>query len=93
MLGDLFMSSIKRRVREYPQLGEALKQGIAPLGEHETVFNLISTLNRECQRRIADAVSAALENGQFLPMFDALSAVARSSSFCSLLLRPVPPES
>jgi glycosyltransferase involved in cell wall biosynthesis/predicted metal-dependent phosphoesterase TrpH len=77
---DLFMNllgtSIRKRMREQPELCEALNYGTAPLAEHESMFNLVSGMNRDIAGGIAAAVERGLGEGSIAPLFDALSAVA-----------------
>jgi glycosyltransferase involved in cell wall biosynthesis len=76
LLAELFGDSCRARVTAQPQLLEALARGIAPLGEHGAMFELVSGINRDVATGIADSVRRALAGGQFGGLFDALSAVA-----------------
>ena len=76
LLGDLFTHSFKSSARSFAPLLEGMKNGEAPLTQHETIFALISALNRDITGGIVSSVRSGLADGQLASVFDALSAVA-----------------
>ena len=76
LLRDLFDKSIRSRIGEHPTLTAALRDGRAPLSEHEAMFALMGALNRDVTRGIFESVSKGLGRGELAPIFDSLSAVA-----------------
>lgn len=76
LVQQLFMNSFKRRITQHPRLGDAMRIGLAPLGEHEEMFRLVSGMNRDIAQGIAASVASALADGEIGGVFDAISAVA-----------------
>jgi glycosyltransferase involved in cell wall biosynthesis len=76
LLADLFAASCKNRVSEHPHLTGALREGVAPLGEHRQMFEFVSSINRDVAAGIAQSVADALDAGRVAGIFDALSSVA-----------------
>jgi glycosyltransferase involved in cell wall biosynthesis len=75
LLLDLFMRSARQRLRDDRPLLDAIKSGQAVLGEHEAMFNLISSVNRDVATGIAKSVMDGIANGNMTAVFDAVSAV------------------
>jgi len=76
LLGDLLTNSFKSRAGSFAPLLAGMKNGEAPLAQHETIFSLISALNRDITGGILSSVQSGLADGQLAQVFDALSAVA-----------------
>lgn len=76
LLADLFVDACRARAAEHPQLADATRQGLAPLGEHEAMFRFVSAINRDLAGGIAGSVAQALGAGRVGGVFDAISAVA-----------------
>jgi glycosyltransferase involved in cell wall biosynthesis len=76
LVQHLFMNSFKGRIDQHPRLGQAMQSGLAPLGEHEEMFRLVSGMNRDIAQGIAASVANAVEGGEIAGIFDAVSAVA-----------------
>jgi glycosyltransferase involved in cell wall biosynthesis len=72
----LFRKSLTRRITSHPKLVGALRNGHAPLAEHEAVFSLISQVTRDTMGGITDSVIEGVAAGMVGPIFDALSSVA-----------------
>jgi hypothetical protein len=76
LLGDLLIDSFKARAGSFAPLLAGMKNGEAPLAQHETIFSLISALNRDITGGILSSVQSGLADGHIASVFDALSAVA-----------------
>jgi glycosyltransferase involved in cell wall biosynthesis len=74
MLGRLFMKSAQSRITEHPALLDALKRGLPPLGEHDEMSKLISSIDSDLTRGIADAVRQSVGAGKLSGIFDGISA-------------------
>jgi glycosyltransferase involved in cell wall biosynthesis len=75
ILKRLFVESLNRRVREYPQLRDALGKGLPPLGEHEQMFDFVSKINRDISDGLAAAISKSIDDASFTGLFDAIAAI------------------
>jgi glycosyltransferase involved in cell wall biosynthesis len=76
LLAKLFRGSLRNRLPSHKPLMAALRQGDAPLAEHEAMFRLICDLDRDATTGIFSSVGRALGNGKLGPLFDAISSVA-----------------
>jgi len=76
LLFDLFASKAPGRFTEKPELGNAMRSGFAPLGEHGSFWDVVGTLNRDIAEGLFDAVSKSVGRGEIFSLFDTLSAVA-----------------
>lgn len=76
LLGDLLTNSFKNRSGSFAPLLAGMKNGEAPLAQHQTIFSLISALNRDITGGIVSSVQSGLADGHLASVFDALSAVA-----------------
>ena len=76
LLCELFANSCRSRISEHPQLTDAMRQGVAPLGEHQAMFDFVSNINRDLAGGIYSSVEDALKDGRIAGIFDALSSVA-----------------
>ncbi|HEY2586769.1 MAG TPA: glycosyltransferase [Tepidisphaeraceae bacterium] len=76
LLSRIFRSSLQNRISSHKPLVQALRNGDAPLAEHEAMFRLICDLDRDATAGIANSVAKALAAGKLGPAFDALSSVA-----------------
>jgi glycosyltransferase involved in cell wall biosynthesis len=74
MLGRLFLKSARNRITEHPALLEALKRGLPPLGEHDEMSAMISSIDSDLTRGIADAMRASVGSGKLTGIFDGISA-------------------
>src|SRR5439155_16368412 len=75
ILKGLFMGSLHRRVREHPQLRDALSKGLPPLGEHTEMFDFVSAINRDISQGLAAAISKSIDDASFTGLFDAIVAI------------------
>lgn len=73
---ELCENSITSRITQHPAICDALRFGRAPLTEHESVFQLIASLQRDVSRGIFKNVAEGLARGDVACLFDSLSAVA-----------------
>lgn len=76
LLGDLAWKSLRQRPQERAVLRDAIRRGVAPLGEHEQIFKLVSSLNRDITSGVFKHVGAELSRGEMAPLFDALSTLS-----------------
>lgn len=76
LLARLFGESVQRRIAEHPALSAAIDRSLPPLGEHEDLFRLLGSINRDVASGIADVVEHHLRNGNFMALFDVLASVA-----------------
>jgi glycosyltransferase involved in cell wall biosynthesis len=74
LLRSMFIASAQQRAPEHPSLGEALRNGLPPLGEHAEMFGLASAIHRDLSGGVAEAIDAAIDDGRFNGLFDAISA-------------------
>jgi glycosyltransferase involved in cell wall biosynthesis len=75
ILKNLFLESLHRRVREHPQLREALDKGLPPLGEHEEMFAFVAGINRDVSDGLAAAISKSIDDASFTGLFDGIAAI------------------
>ncbi len=75
ILKQLFIESLNRRVREFPELRDALGKGLPPLGEHEQMFDFVSAINRDITIGLAAAISTSIDAASFTGLFDAIAAI------------------
>jgi glycosyltransferase involved in cell wall biosynthesis len=73
-IGELFAAAAKKHFPNHPSLLEALKAGLPPLGEHEEVFSLVSEMNREISKQIADGIASSIDEASFHGLFDSIAA-------------------
>ncbi|QOV90827.1 glycosyltransferase [Humisphaera borealis] len=76
LLGELAFSSLLKRPRERAAIFDAMRRGVAPLGEHEQIFKLVSVLNRDITSGVFAHVAKELARGEMAAIFDALSTLA-----------------
>ena len=76
LLMELFTRHLPGHLKSSEPVWAAIKDGRAPLAEHEAMFELVGKLNRDVTAGIASAVEQAIASGKMMPLFDALSAVA-----------------
>jgi glycosyltransferase involved in cell wall biosynthesis len=74
LLKRLFLDSAKKHFREHPALHEILDKGLPPLGEHDEMFSLISQINRDITRGVADAINRSIDDASFTGLFDTIGA-------------------
>jgi hypothetical protein len=75
LLGELLIASALKRGRGSNPLTRALKEGRAPLAEHDSMFDLICRIDRDVTSGIFDAVAAAIGEGQIGAVIDVISTV------------------
>ena len=75
LLKRLFLDSLNRRVREYPELRDALGKGLPPLGEHEQMFAFVSKINSDVSAGLAAAISKSIDDASFTGLFDSIAAI------------------
>ncbi len=73
-LKKMFLDSAKRHFREQHGFREILETGLPPLGEHEQMFKLVSSINREVTRGIAAAIDRSVDEASFTGLFDTIGA-------------------
>jgi glycosyltransferase involved in cell wall biosynthesis len=76
LLLDLFIDSFRRHMDENPAIHLAVSEGRAALAEHESMFDLLSSVNRDVTAGIAESVRAALSRGELAGIFDSISSIA-----------------
>jgi glycosyltransferase involved in cell wall biosynthesis len=77
-LKKLFLQSSLKQIQQSPQLRAILERGLPPLGEHEDLFALVSEVNRDVTRGIADAINHSVDDASFTGLFDTIgSAIAQ----------------
>jgi glycosyltransferase involved in cell wall biosynthesis len=75
LLKRLFIESLNRRVREFPELRDALGRGLPPLGEHEQMFDFVAKINQDISHGLAAAISKSIDDASFTGLFDAIGAI------------------
>ena len=75
LLGDLLARSALKRGRHAPALTRALKEGRAPLAEHDAMFDLICRIDRDVTGGIFQTFASAIRGGQIGAVIDAVSTV------------------
>jgi len=75
LLGELFSSALTNRLDRDNPLRQALADGRAPLGEHQSLFDFLGDLNRDVTAGIYDAVAEALGKGKLGAIFDSVSTI------------------
>jgi len=75
LLGELLISSAMKRARGANPLTHALKEGRAPLAEHESMFDLICRMDRDVTGGIFDTFATAVGAGRIGEVIDILSTV------------------
>jgi glycosyltransferase involved in cell wall biosynthesis len=76
LLNTLFRGSIRNRITSHAPLLSALKNGEAPLAQHEAIFKLLCEVTRDTTAGTAESVLRGIGQGRIGPMFDSLSAIA-----------------
>jgi glycosyltransferase involved in cell wall biosynthesis/predicted metal-dependent phosphoesterase TrpH len=76
LLLDLFLKSLTARFAAHTDLTAALRDRRASLAEHESIFRLVSEINRDVSAGIAASVGKSVARGELPGVFDALGAVA-----------------
>lgn len=82
LLGKPFLESARGRLKEHPELLEALKEGVAPLGEHAAMFRFASGIHRDVLQSVAKFIEHSARSGEITGIFDGLSAVAAQQLLC-----------
>jgi glycosyltransferase involved in cell wall biosynthesis/predicted metal-dependent phosphoesterase TrpH len=75
ILKRLFLESLEQRVKQHPQLRDALGKGLPPLGEHEQMFDFVAGINRDVSEGLAAAISSSIDRASFTGLFDAIAAI------------------
>lgn len=76
LLAKLFGESVQKRISEHPALSAAIERSLPPLGEHDDLFRLLGSINRDVASGIGDVVEQHLRKGNFMALFDVLASVA-----------------
>jgi glycosyltransferase involved in cell wall biosynthesis len=76
LLNNLFCNSIGKRIHSHPSLIRALRNGEAPLAEHEAMFKLLAQVTRDTTAGTVESIIKGVAGGKVAPIFDALSTVA-----------------
>ncbi len=76
LLLDLFLGSAGKRLPANAPLMAAMKSGYAVLGEHNAMFDFISSINRDIAEGIAESVKKSMARRELVGVFDAVSSVA-----------------
>ncbi len=84
LFAQLFFRSLSSRLDGQESLRRAIDMGLAPLAEHDAMFDLISGLNRDVTAGITDALQLFAGQGRVSGLMDSLSTVASQQ----LLLLP-----
>lgn len=72
---QLFLESARRQLQTHPQLLQALESGLPPLGEHETVLDCLSNINRDITSGLAAAIDKSIDRASFTGLFDTIGAL------------------
>ncbi len=75
ILKSLFIDSAKVRFREHPELIGMLEDGLPPLSHHDGFFDLVSDVNRDIVRGLADHIMTSVDRASFTGLFDGIAAV------------------
>jgi glycosyltransferase involved in cell wall biosynthesis len=75
LLKRLFLDSARRHAKDYPDLYDALRAGLPPLGEHEAMFDFVSSINRDITTGIAAAINQSIDDASFTDLFDSIGAI------------------
>jgi predicted metal-dependent phosphoesterase TrpH len=75
LLGDLLAASAMKRARSATALTTALKEGRAPLAEHDSMFDLVCRMDRDVTSAIFDTIASAVGGGRISEVIDSLSTV------------------
>ncbi len=73
-LRKAFVRSAIARHDAHPELRDILSRGLPPLGEHREMFNLVSEVNRDVFRAVADAINRSIDDASFTGLFDSIGA-------------------
>jgi len=71
----LFLQSAKDRMNEFPDLWKTASEGLPPLGEHQRMFEFISSINADVTRGIAGAIKQSVDDASFTGLFDSIAAI------------------
>ena len=75
MLRQLFFDSVRRRVKEHPNLRAVLEKGFPPLGEHDEMFQFVQEVNRDLTAGISGAIGKSIDTASFTGLFDAIGSI------------------
>jgi glycosyltransferase involved in cell wall biosynthesis len=75
VLKRLFIESLNRRVREFPELRDALGRGLPPLGEHQQMFDFVAKINQDISKGLSAAISKSIDDASFTGLFDSIAAI------------------
>jgi glycosyltransferase involved in cell wall biosynthesis len=75
LLAELLSSAVAQRLDRDNPLRQAISQGIAPLGEHQSLFDFLGDLNRDVAGGIFASVADAIGKGKLGAIFDSVSTV------------------
>ncbi|HWP40004.1 MAG TPA: glycosyltransferase, partial [Tepidisphaeraceae bacterium] len=75
LLKRLFLRSAWEQFRQHPELLTAMLTGLPPLGEHERIFQLASTINRRTTQGLASAIQRSIDQASFTDLFDTIGAI------------------
>lgn len=75
LLKKLFMRSSWDELRRHPEIIATLESGLPPLGEHERMFELVSTINRYLTDGLADGINRSIDRASFTGLFDTIGAL------------------
>jgi hypothetical protein len=75
LLGELLTDSALGRVKSARPLIDAVKQGRAPLAEHQSMFDLVCGIDRDVTAGIFNTFFGAINNGQVGPVIDTISTL------------------
>lgn len=75
LLEQLLVASAPARLAARPALTAALREGRAPLSEHDAMFSMMSELSRDVAEGVAESVASAAGESEIGEVFDALSTI------------------
>ena len=75
MLRKLFIDSVRRRVKEHPNLRKILESGLPPLGEHEEMFQFVQDINRDITEGISNSIFTSVQKASFTGLFDSIASI------------------
>jgi glycosyltransferase involved in cell wall biosynthesis/predicted metal-dependent phosphoesterase TrpH len=79
-VGRLAVRSFLSRSSDRAFLGDALRRKTAPLGEHDDVFRLITSVQRDMTAGVLRQLVAGLSDGHFAALFEGGAALAAAQS-------------
>ncbi len=74
VMKKLFLRSAISHYGDHSALRTTLEKGLPPLGEHREIFSLMSEVNRDVFKGVADAINQSIDDASFTGLFDSIGA-------------------